>query len=327
MKWFPPLLGVWLLLCTAVSAFGASKSEQVERYLGKYRYEHDRPVGTVKFIFQKAVLKRQGNGKLTYKQLLIGEPYFSNEDNAGRLIGIQIVNKGATSTIRPEAPDKPATQAAEPVKKARPQPKPAPTESPAVLATVEETAPATPAKKPAAFPTQPSKDPVRPRGPAATQPSAVGGIMPDSVALAEGLSHARDRVDSWKGQMWLTVRPVWAFVMWIFNSVLVLLVCFGGLCRYVAKTAASESLINSYGRIIVGRWIVAAHQNAAAMLLIITWIVAIVLLIDVFMWLVFLDFPVWLLVVIWFPILWIAEKITNFIVPNIPVLGPGPDQA
>lgn len=330
MKWFPPLLGALLLLCTAVSAFGATKSEQVERYLGKYRYERDRPVGTVKFIFQKAVLKRQGNGKLTYKQLLLGEPYFSNEDNAGRLIGIQIVHKGATNTIRPEAPDKPAVSRAlgtEPAKKARPQPKPKPQPVMAEAVTTEaESTPATPAEKPA-FPLKPSKDPVRPRGPAVANPPAGNSIMPDSVALAEGLSHARDKVDNWKGQMWQTVRPVWAFVMWMFNSLLVLLVCFGGLCRYVAKTAASESLINTYGRIIVGRWIVAAHQNAAAMLLIITWIVAIVLLIDVFMWLVYLDFPVWLLVVIWFPILWIAEKITNFIVPNIPVLGPGPDQA
>lgn len=311
-----------LMLCTSAAVFGSSKSEQVERYLGKYRYEHDRPVGTVKFIFQKAVLKRQGNGKLTYKQLLTGEPFFSNEDNAGRLVGIQVVNKTKTMTILPEAPDKPAPEPAaktEPAKKAKPQPKaktrtqPVPAETTATTDEAEETTPVAP--------TKPSSDPVRPRTIKGTQ--TVGGIMPDSVALAEGLSNARHNVEAWKGQFWLTMRPIWAFVMWLFNSLLVLLVCFGGLCRYVAKTAASESLINSYGRIIVGRWIVTAHQNAAAMLLVITWIIAIVLLIDVFMWLVFLDFPVWLLVVIWFPVLWIAEKLTNFIVPNIPVLGPG----
>lgn len=316
-----------LMLCTAASVFGSSKSEQVERYLGKYRYEHDRPLGIVKFIFQKAVLKRQGNGKLTYKQLLTGEPFFSNEDNAGRLVGIQVVNKGAASTILPEAPDKPAPDLA---KKTEPGPKPknlakARTKAQPAAAETIATADAALETAPTA-PTTPSDDPVRPRK-MITSTKTVGSIMPDSVALAEGLTNARHNVESWKGQFWLTMRPIWAFVMWVFNSVLVLLVCFGGLCRYVAKTAASESLINSYGRIIVGRWIVTAHQNAAAMLLVITWIIAIVLLIDVFMWLVFLDFPVWLLVVIWFPVLWMAEKITNFIVPNIPVLGPGNDHA
>lgn len=325
MKWVPPLLCAVLLCCALTPVSAATKSEQVERYLGKYRFEHDRPVGIVKFIFQKAVLKRQGNGKLTYRQLLVGEPYYSNEDNAGKLIGIQVVNQGKTMTILPEAPDKPAP---EPAKKTEPAPKPKaqpktrtqPQQTPATpSAAGDETDSAAPVA-----PTRPSNDPVRPRTITGTQ--TVGGIVPDSVALAESLTNARHNVEAWKGQFWQTMRPIWSFVMWIFNSVLVLLVCFGGLCRYVAKTAASESLINSYGRIIVGRWIVAAHQNAAAMLLVITWIIAIVLLIDVFMWLVFLDFPVWMLVVIWFPVLWVAEKLTNFIVPNIPVLGPGRDR-
>lgn len=324
MKWVPPLLCAVLLCCALTPVSAATKSEQVERYLGKYRFEHDRPVGIVKFIFQKAVLKRQGNGKLTYRQLLVGEPYYSNEDNAGKLIGIQVVNQGKTMTILPEAPDKPAP---EPAKKTEPAPKPKaqpktrtqPQQTPATpSAAGDETDSAAPVA-----PTRPSNDPVRPR---TISTQTVGGIVPDSVALAESLTNARHNVEAWKGQFWQTMRPIWSFVMWIFNSVLVLLVCFGGLCRYVAKTAASESLINSYGRIIVGRWIVAAHQNAAAMLLVITWIIAIVLLIDVFMWLVFLDFPVWMLVVIWFPVLWVAEKLTNFIVPNIPVLGPGRDR-
>lgn len=331
MKWFPPLLCAVLLCCAFTPVSGATKSEQVERYLGKYRFEHDRPVGIVKFIFQKAVLKRQGNGKLTYRQLLVGEPYYSNEDNAGKLIGIQVVNQGKTMTILPEAPDKPApapSKKAEPAPvkpKAQPKTKPqqqtAPTEPPTAG---EEAGGGTGDDSAPVAPTTPTNDPVRPR--TITGTKTVGGIVPDSVALAESLTNARHNVEAWKGQFWQTMRPIWSFVMWIFNSILVLLVCFGGLCRYVAKTAASESLINAYGRIIVGRWIVAAHQNAAAMLLVITWIIAIVLLIDVFMWLVFLDFPVWMLVVIWFPILWVAEKLTNFIVPNIPILGPGRDR-
>ncbi|MEI6409019.1 MAG: hypothetical protein WCR52_06535, partial [Bacteroidota bacterium] len=145
----------------------------------------------------------------------------------------------------------------------------------------------------------------------------------DSVALANNIDEVKGRINTWQSRMWQTVRPMWEFFMWVFNSIIVLLICLGGLCRYVAKTAASESLISSYGRIIVGRWIVSAHQNAAAMLLIITWIIAIVMLIDVFMWLVYHSFPVWILILIWFPILWVAEKLTSWIVPNIPVLGSG----
>ena len=111
MNKFPRLLCLVLALCTAWPVFAETKSQQVERYLGTFRYENDRPRGTIKFIFQKAVLKRNGTGKKTYQYLLFNEPFFSNEDNAGRLIGIQIVNNGKTSTIRPESPEAPASVA------------------------------------------------------------------------------------------------------------------------------------------------------------------------------------------------------------------------
>ncbi|MEO6038708.1 MAG: hypothetical protein ABIQ93_09865, partial [Saprospiraceae bacterium] len=222
-------------------------------------------------------------GKKTYQYLLFNEPYFSNEDNAGRLIGIQIVNNGKTTTIRPESPDGPVK--------------------------VPE------AEAQAVHVNEPSNDPIRPR-----PGNSVGvGTMLDSNKIAGNLNQAKEKISGWKGAAWQSIRPVWAFVMWIFSSVIVILICFAGLCRYVAKTAANESLMNNYGRILVGRWIVSAHQNAAAMLLLITWVIAIVLLIDVFMWLVYLNLSVWLLVLIWFPILWLAEKLTSWIVPNIPI--------
>lgn len=307
MMKFPPLLLALLFVCGPLMLCAASKTQQVERYLGKYRYEHDRPRGIVKFIFQKAILKRNGDGSKTYEQLLIGEQYFSNEANAGNLIGIQVLYKDQVSTIRPEAPDKPVVIKEKPNQKPRRQPEPQ-----------ETIADDTPAAPPVV------KDPVRPN---ARRPQAVSAAQPffatDSVALAENIDDVKDRINTWQGRMWHTVRPIWGFFMWVFNSIIVLLICLGGLCRYVARTAASESLISSYGRIIVGRWIVSAHQNAAAMLLIITWIIAIVMLIDVFMWLVYHSFPVWVLILIWFPILWVAEKLTSWIVPNIPVLGTG----
>jgi len=282
MNKFPRLFCIVLALCAALPVFAETKSQQVERYLGTFRYENDRPRGTVKFIFQKAILKRNGTGKKTYQYLLFNEPNFSNEDNAGHLIGIQIVNNGKTTTIRPESPTDPANVA-------------------------EAEAPAVRVNEPS--------DPIRPR-----QGSSVGaGTMLDSSKIAGNLNQAKEKISGWKGAAWQSIRPVWAFVMWIFSSVIVILICFAGLCRYVAKTAANESLMNNYGRILVGRWIVSAHQNAAAMLLLVTWIIAIVLLIDVFMWLVYLNLSVWLLVLIWFPILWVAEKLTSWIVPNIPI--------
>lgn len=283
MNKLPRLLCLVLALCTAVPVFAETKSQQVERYLGTFRYENDRPRGTVKFIFQKAVLKRKGTGKKTYQYLLFNEPFFSNEDNAGRLIGIQIVNNGKTTTIRPESPDTPANVP----------------EASAQTVRVNE----------------PSTDPIRPK-----QGGGLNiGSMLDSSKVAGNINEAKDKITGWKGAAWQTIRPVWAFIMWIFSSIIVILICFAGLCRYVAKTAATESLINNYGRIIVGRWIVSVHQNAAAMLLVITWIIAIVLLLDVFMWLVYLNLSVWLLVAIWFPILWIAERLTSWLVPNIPI--------
>lgn len=295
----------------------ATKSEQVERYLGSYRYKNDRPLGTVKFIFQEAVLKRQGDGKKNYEQLLFNERFFSNRDNAGRLIGIQVVYKGKTTTIRPEPPKDPDEVEA-PVTA---EPPPATTVRPATRPKREPRPARTATPSTAAAATRLVNDPVRP---AQNEEPPSGGIsIPDSSTIAHNIDRAKEQITGWKGKMWQTVRPAWEFVMWIFSSVIVMLICFAGICRYVAKTAATESLINTYGRIIVGRWIVSAHQNAAAMLLIVTWIIAIVLLIDVFMWLVFLNLPIWTLLVIWFPILWIAEKLTSWIVPNITVIGPG----
>jgi hypothetical protein len=320
MMKFPPLLFALLFLCGPFVLSATTKTQQVEHYLGKYRYEHDRPKGIVKFIFQKAVLKRNGDGAKTYKQLLLIERFFSNDDNAGRLIGIQVVYKNQTSTIRPEAPDKPVVDV--PVKPTKPTKKPHQKAEPApeqtdddanVAATTDtDTAPATP-----------QHDPVRPNQRQRASAAARPFFAADSVALANNIDEVKGKINTWQSRMWQTVRPMWEFFMWVFNSIIVLLICLGGLCRYVAKTAASESLISSYGRIIVGRWIVSAHQNAAAMLLIITWIIAIVMLIDVFMWLVYHSFPVWILILIWFPILWVAEKLTSWIVPNIPVLGSG----
>lgn len=367
MKSFTLLLCVLLVSGAATTLEAATKSERVERYLGTYRFKNDRPLGTVKFIFQKAVLKRRGDGKKTYEQLLFNEHLFSNRDNAGKLIGIEVVYKGKTTEIKPESRKIPDGTDSPPDTRAKSRSKQkltakertddtdesvaaarkSKTNPKARLTAEEEPAPAReresaapPARERArmiadinarprrpaessapaniAVSSLPTSDPVRPRS---SEHPGTGIQMPDSSTVAHTLDDAKKEITTWKGRMWQTIQPVWEFVMWAFSSIIVMLICFAGICRYVAKTAANESLINTYGRVIVGRWIVSAHQNAAAMLLIITWVIAIVLLIDVFMWLVYLDLPIWTLLVIWFPVLWLAEKLTSWIVPNIPVVG------
>lgn len=331
MKWFPLLCCAMMMIIGANSRlYATSKTERVETYLGSYRYEYDKPIGTVKFIFQKAILTREGNGKKSYKLLLIGQKGFTNLDNAGDLLAIQVVYKGETSTIYPE-----------PQGKHKPKIKGAGTKAdvpmaPEVLVQKrskrESTAKVVPAQivnePPAAqtveepvAPRSIQPDPVRPRPlfPDQTKPGGKSGELsfPDSTDIAQSLEGAKTTVTTWRTRLWQSAQPVWEFVMWIFNSVIVLLICFGGLCRYVAKTAAAESRVNRKGRVVVGRWIVGAHQNASALLLLISWVIAIVFLIDIFMWLVYLDLPIWLLVVIWFPVLWFAEKLTDWIVPNL----------
>lgn len=322
MKNFPLLFCVVFSVCAATTSHAINKSEQVEKYLGTFRYRNDHPRGTVKFIFQKAVLKRQGDGKKNYEQLLFNERYFSNSDNAGRLIGIQIVYKNKTTTIRPESPKDPDEVADEAPK---PATRPKVAERRVESSPKRASQPIRTVTSAAAAATALSTDPMRPRQNEAPPPSS-GISLPDSSTIARNIDQAKEQITGWKGKMWQTVQPAWEFIMWLFSSVIIMLICFGGICRYVAKTAATESLINSYGRIIVGRWIVSAHQNAAALLLIVTWIIAIVLLIDVFMWLVYLNLPIWTLLVIWFPILWVAEKLTSWIVPNITVIGPGGEE-
>ena len=321
MKFFPLLLAALFVFSGAAPVMAQSKTQQVETYLGTYRYENDKPTGTVKFIFQQAVLTREGTGKKSYKLLLIGQRGFTNTDNAGNLLAIQIANKGKNVTIYPEpgkknknrtpVPESTAAAASDDVldeapvaKKRRRTPQVIPAAEVVNASPSDQLSATTPA------------DPVRPRAtPGMSGNSSIA--LPDSVTIAQNLNEAKTKMTGWRERLWQGAQPVWEFVMWIFNSIIVLLICLGGLFRYIAKTAAAESRITPKGKVIVGRWIIGAHQNASALLLILTWFIAIFLLIDAFMWLVYLDLPVWLLVVIWFPILWLAEKITSWIVPNL----------
>jgi ABC-type maltose transport system permease subunit len=338
MKWFPPIVCLALLCVASVFSVSAqTKTARTAAYLGDFRYENDRPVGTVKFIFQRAVLSRDATGKRNYRQLLIGQKGFTDLDNAGDLLAIQISNKGKTETVyadpggsgkksrRAPAVEAEPTYAPEPIQRETARRVKNPQALPAQVSDDEVALTPTPTQN---SPT--SNDPVRPRPLYDTQEQPLrsrnstqpgnGGVniaLPDSAQLANSLEDAKQRVTTVKGRMWETAKPVWQFVRWVLDSVIIFLICLAGLCRYVARTAAAESKINHKGRVIVGRMIVGAHQNASGMLLIITWVIAVIFLIDIYMRLIENDRPLWVLLLVWFPVLWIAERITDWIVPNL----------
>jgi hypothetical protein len=167
-------------------------------------------------------------------------------------------------------------------------------------------------------------DPMRPQ--ALTQEQDGGFSMPDSMQVAESLHGAERQFDAMKARFWATIQPIWRFVAYVFTSLLWPLVCLIGLCRYITKSAANESLVTRYGRVVFGRLIVRTQENAAAFTLFMSWILFGALLIDLFLWIVLLDMPIWSMIVVWFPALWVAEKLTDWIVPNPNVVGSSGDK-
>jgi hypothetical protein len=262
----------------------AQKSVELRKYLGE-RCEMPAPAGEVFFKYEGVIITRKNDAKkpLTFSQLLASSPAFTDSD-AGKLQ--KVYTRTDVFAPQPVAPEPPAQQ-------------PAPAAQQRTGAT--------------------SYDPVRPRNIDGTTNTAF--MLPDSLQMERNIDGAKETITVWKAKLWEMAKPVWGLVMWVFNSVLVLLICFGGICRYVAKTAANESLMTRYGSVITGRWILPAHENAAVLLLYTMWIIFIILLIDVFLWLVWLNLPLWLLLFIWFPLLWMAEKFTNWAVPNVPMAG------
>jgi hypothetical protein len=276
---------VFILCCFVATAY-AQKSKRVEDYLGTDRYTMDKPVGVVRFIFSNAVLERTGDGLFTYKQLLPNTRFYTDEDNAGKLINIT-VGKDRVFPVRPDE-----TPAAAPI----------PVNTPV-----------------------PSADPVRPRplfAEQSEQPSR-GFILPDSADLAKSLHDAQTQIETGKKHIVAAGKSVWELVMWFFFQFIGLLIGVVGFCRYIAKTASKESAMNTKGRTIVGGWIMSAQQNAAGLSLVITWFIAAFVLLDIFFMLLALALPVWILLIIWFPVLWVAEKLTDWVVVNPKMIGKG----
>jgi hypothetical protein len=169
--------------------------------------------------------------------------------------------------------------------------------------------------------TAPAHDPVRPRPLAhyAATPPPNSISIPDSAAMAERANQIKQDLSSQGAKIKATLGSVWNLIMWFFYSSLLLLLCALGFCRYIAKSAANESLISIKGRTVVGGWIVQAQQNAAGFTLILSWIIVGVLLLDIFILIVHQEWPIWLTVVAWLMILWFAERLTDWLVPNLKV--------
>lgn len=105
-----------LFVCIALAAIGQAKSARVSDYLGKERFETEAPpAGVVKFVFQKAVLKRNSDGRTTYASLLKGDSYFTDDDNAGALKVVTLVQGGKEYMIGAET-HKTATVSNDPVR-------------------------------------------------------------------------------------------------------------------------------------------------------------------------------------------------------------------
>lgn len=283
-----------LILSAVVSGFGQSKARQVDEALGTRIREIPKPGEQVEFVFRENGREKtymgHGDGRKEYTEILqsSGTGLARYSDAGGTLLYVrksgEVVAKGvAVGDV------------------------------------------ATGVKSPYQFQPSTTGDPVRPRSLPGAEPAPQyeSFSAPDSLEIAERLNRAKEEISGWKAEAWRMASPVWDFAMWLFSSIMVLLIAAIVMFRYVAQSAANESLVTIYGRVVVGRWIVAVQQNSAAATLFCTWIIFVVALINAFLWMVKAGLPLWLLVPVSFVIGWIAERVTDWIVPNIRVVGDG----
>lgn len=290
---------VFSLLLLCAPAFGQSKTRQVDEALGTRIREIPQAGDRVEYRFAEAgkeqVYTRTGDGHSEYTDLLKKTKGFVTfNDQGGDLIAVL---KNGEVVARAENVER-------------------------VNAT-----PARPDRNAAYLPENNTGDPVRPRGliptageiaetPRTDQPTEFH--FPDSASIARTLDGAKHEIDYRKTELWHTVKPIWEFVMWGFASVIFMLLCIGGIFRYFSKTAKNEAF---YGLSWIGNTIRRVHEAASGGTLVICWIISTVMLIDVFMWFIYMDWPIWAVLVVWFPVLWVAEKLTNWVTPDPPQFG------
>lgn len=101
---------ILFLALTIAATCAAQKSEHVRNYLGA-RYETEAPTGDVVFRFEKAALRRTGDGQKTWRALLTHTATYSDGDDAGALLGIRVNGQ----TVPPEGRKAESATAAVPI--------------------------------------------------------------------------------------------------------------------------------------------------------------------------------------------------------------------
>ena len=286
---------VILALFCALPLFGQNlKSVELDNYLG-LRANEVVGKGTVTFAFERGRFPRQSDGTKTFAEELKDVDLYSDRD-AGRLLAVSYTNERGDKFV---------------IKR--------------VSSAQASTQPGTPVQRPNARPAAQEPETLEPPSagtPIMDAPLNVDVSM-DSMTIANKFSGYRQTISAWQRRAWAGATPVWFFLMWLFGTCLPLYLMFMGLVRYVSKTAAGESAINSYGVPVIGPFIYWCHRGTAAVTLVMTWVLAILILGNMFLWMMYLNFDIYVILIIWFPVLWIAEKLTKWYVPNPQVVTGG----
>jgi len=280
---------VQVLLFVLLSAFTLNaqpKSVQVAQYVGPENFQKIKITGAVVFRFQKLPIERTAKAQ-TLAQILSDARTYSDEDNAGKLQEITLngwpiprnMQRAEVHAEVKEMPDTRTATRAEIAKFMRPA----------------------------------QRDTI-----AQAIPTATGFERMDSLTMAAKLEEGKRQFEGMKHEAGKVFQPVWKFLMYIFTSLLFLLIPAFFVLRYVSRTSAQEMMMTMWGRTITGRWMKSAHENSAAGLMLICWAVTIVFLLDSYVWLLYHDCEQWIIICIGIPTVWLAEVITNHIVPNVP---------
>lgn len=269
-----------LLLSLASFAQAPTKTAEVSAYLKGSANYVPQAGQVVRYKFAEGVVTRRADGRSTLLQLLPQNSSFTDKGSGG---GVEFVAIDGRQIL------------------------------PSGLAVSQRQSAATGS----------TPDPVRPKPLFDEDTSGLrqssGHHLPDSAEAARMVEDMKRSVRPFFGAAWKTIQPVWRGVMWVFDSLSAFLLCLGGILRYIAQTSRQESRFSRGGKAVFNGGIGRTGQGAAALLLILCWVVIGVMLIQTFLWLVYLDLPLWLMLLIWAPILWSAEKITGRIVPNVNV--------
>ena len=140
---------------------------------------------------------------------------------------------------------------------------------------------------------------------------------PDSATTVQYLENAKTESLRWNTAFWKVAKPGWEFAIWFMERILFpfILIAIAAL-RYIAKTGAGDSAVTLRGAPIFGHMMYYAHQFSAGALMAISWFVVVMMIVHAILRMVWAGFDPWFIVAVTAVILFFAEKITNWIVPN-----------